>query len=92
MTSEKDQRDTGSSRRELVRGTAAGPRPRLLRLSEPQLLIAGERLRQDLDRDITIELRIPRAVHLSHAAHADLGGDLIRAEVGAGDQGHASRA
>ena len=39
--------------------------------------IAGERRRQRLDRDVTIELRIPRAIHLPHPAYAGLGGHFI---------------
>ncbi len=50
--------------------------------------ITGKRPRQDLDRDITIQLRVQRPVELPHPAHADLGGDLIRTEAGAGLQGH----
>ena len=33
--------------------------------------IAGERVRQDFQRDVAIELRIARAIHLPHAACAD---------------------
>ena len=38
--------------------------------------IACEGVGQDLDRDIAIQLRIARAIHLAHAARADLGGDV----------------
>ena len=34
--------------------------------------IARERLRQDLDRDLAIELGVARAVDLAHAAGAEL--------------------
>ena len=44
--------------------------------------ISSERLPLDLDRDITIQLRIPRPVDLPHAAHADLGGDFYRDQSG----------
>ncbi len=50
--------------------------------------ISSERLRQDLDRHITIQLRVPRPVDLPHPAHADLGGHFVRAEARAGGQGH----
>ena len=45
--------------------------------------IARERFGQDFDRDVAIQLRIARAIHLAHAAGADLAGDFIWAESGA---------
>ena len=51
--------------------------------------IGGERIGKDLDRDVTIQLRIARAIHLPHSAYADLGRDFVRAEACAGSQGHA---
>ena len=42
--------------------------------------VSGERRGQDLDRHITIELRIARAVHLPHSAFADLREDAVRAD------------
>ena len=50
--------------------------------------VAREQIRQNLDRDIAIELRVPRAIHLAHAARADRRDDFVRAEMGAGSQGH----
>ena len=41
--------------------------------------IERELLRQNLDRDVAIQLRVARAIHLAHAARADLGDDFIRA-------------
>ena len=38
-------------------------------------------LGQDLDRDVAIELRVARAIHLAHAAGAEGGEDLVRAEA-----------
>ena len=35
---------------------------------------------QHLDRDLAIELRVARAVHLAHAALAELGEDLMRTQ------------
>ena len=35
-----------------------------------------------------IELRVPRSIHIPHAVFADLGGDLIGAEGGAGTERH----
>ena len=46
--------------------------------------IVGERLGQDLDRDVAIEPRIARAIHLAHPAHADLGRDLVGTETSTG--------
>ena len=46
--------------------------------------IIGERLWQHLQRHVPIELGVSGAIHLAHAAFADLGGDGIGAEgVGA---------
>jgi hypothetical protein len=46
--------------------------------------IAGEGVRQDLQRDLAIQLGIARAVHLAHAAGPEGGENLVRAEAGAG--------
>ena len=35
--------------------------------------VRGERVRQDLDRDVAIQLRVARAVHLAHPAGAERG-------------------
>ena len=35
----------------------------------------------------TLQLRISRPIHLPHAAFADLGGDFVDAEAGAGGEG-----
>jgi hypothetical protein len=39
--------------------------------------IRGERRRQNLDRDIAIELGITGAINLAHAALAELGGNAV---------------
>ena len=49
--------------------------------------IAGERVGQDLQRDVAIELRVAGPIHLPHAAFADLRGDFVDAEAGAGSEG-----
>ena len=46
--------------------------------------IIREGLRQDLQRDVSVELGIAGAIHLAHAAFADLGDDGVRAEGSAG--------
>src|SRR5450759_2759487 len=50
--------------------------------------IGGERVRQNLQRDVAIELGIPRAVDLAHAARANERQDFVYAETGAGCEGH----
>ncbi len=50
--------------------------------------IRRERIRPHLQRDITVELGVSGTVDLAPAALADLGGDFVRAEAGAGAEGH----
>jgi hypothetical protein len=50
--------------------------------------ISGERLRQDLDRYIALELRVSRPVHLTHPACPERRQDFVGAEAGAGEQRH----
>ena len=62
-----------------------------LRLAlEPRqtIRIQYERGRQHLERDVAIQFRIAGAIHLAHAPGPDGGDDLIRAEAGAGAEGH----
>ena len=42
--------------------------------------VVCESFRQDLDRDVALEVGVGRAVHLAHAAGANLAGDFIGAE------------
>ncbi len=69
------------SRTVIHRGQSDSQPQRHLRDSTP-------RVREDLEGYIPPELRIVSAVHLAHAALADLGGDFIRAEAGARAEGH----
>ena len=62
---------------------------RLAAEAREALGIVGNGGEQDLDRDLAIQLRIARAIHLAHAAGAQQGDDLVRAEAGAGAEGHA---
>ena len=48
--------------------------------------IGGERWRQDLYRDLTLQLGIGGPIHLPHPTFADLRGDFIDAEACAGSQ------
>ena len=43
--------------------------------------VARERVRQELDRDIAIELRVARVVHLTHAARTEQGMHLIHTKA-----------
>jgi hypothetical protein len=43
--------------------------------------------RQDLDRDLALQLRVGGAIDLSHPAFADRRGDFVDAETGTGCQG-----
>ena len=43
--------------------------------------------RQNLERDLSLQLGVRRAEHLPHAAFADLSGDLVDAETSAGSEG-----
>src|SRR5206468_11928444 len=45
-------------------------------------------LGKNLDRDIALQPRVARAIHLAHPAGADGGDDLIGSEAGTGTQGH----
>ena len=49
--------------------------------------VTSDRRRQDLDRDLALQLRVGRPIHLAHAAGADRGGDFVGTEACAGDQG-----
>ena len=64
-------------------------RERLRFAREPRepIGIVRERVGQDLERDVAIQLRVAGAIHLAHAAFADLGGDFVDAEAGAGSEG-----
>ena len=50
--------------------------------------IVRERVRQDLQRDIAIELRVPRTEHFAHPSRADGREDFVWAEFSAGCQCH----
>ena len=57
-----------------------------LKASEP-IVIRRDGRRQDLDRDLALQLGVGGPIHLAHAAFADLGGDFVDAETGAGSEG-----
>ena len=70
-----------------VRMIERGERLRLACEPGESVGIARERIRQDLQRDIAIELRVAGAIHLAHAAFANLRGDFVDAEANAGGEG-----
>jgi hypothetical protein len=49
--------------------------------TEQTVFILGEERREDLDRDVAIELAVARAVHLAHATAAKEIDDRIRAKL-----------
>ena len=64
-----------------------------LRLAlEPRqpIRISRERLGQDLQRHLPVQLRLGGLVALAHAALADQGGDVVVPEAGAGLEWHSS--
>ena len=48
-----------------------------------------ETVGQDLDGDLALQLRVRRPIHLAHPTLADLRGDFVDAEAGAGREGQA---
>ena len=60
----------------------------ILALDQRQAIrVAGYRGRQHLDRHLASQIRVGRPIHLAHAAGADGGDDLVRAEASAGYEG-----
>ena len=58
-----------------------------LKSSEP-LGVGRDNSGENLDRHLTFQVGIGGPIHLAHAAHPDLGNDLIGAEAGAGGESH----
>ncbi len=69
-----------------VRVVQRRERLRLAREPGEPLGILREEIREDLDRDVAIELCVPGAVDLTHAACPESSDDLVRAESGAGGE------
>ena len=70
-----------------VRVVQGRERLRFAREPRQAIGITGERVRKDLHRDIAIQLRVARPVHLAHAAFADGRRDFVDAEARAGGEG-----
>ena len=52
--------------------------------------VVDERVREDLERDVAIELRVPRAVDRAHSSRANLRDDFIRADPRSGREGQSA--
>src|SRR5262245_31227885 len=52
--------------------------------------IVCESLRQDFNRDVALELRVPRPIHLPHSALAEQRSDFVRAEFCADGDGQST--
>ena len=65
-----------------------GQRARFTLEAREPFRIARERGGQHLERDVAMELRIVRAIHLAHAAGADRGDDFVRTDDAAGFETH----
>jgi hypothetical protein len=63
-------------------------RPRFALEAREPLRVGRERLWQDLQRDLTPQRRIARAIDLTHAAFAKLGEDLVGSEPSACGERH----
>ena len=63
-------------------------RPRFPLKTPQSLGVSREHLRQDLQRDVTIQLRIARSIDLAHATGAKSIEDFVRAEAGAARETH----
>ena len=64
--------------------------PSLLLEARQSLGIRGDSRRQDLDRHVTFDARIPRAIDLAHTARAKETDDLIRPENSADHRSRSS--
>jgi len=54
-----------------------------LKAREP-IIVSGEGGRQNLDRNLTLQVRVGCPIHLAHPALTDLCGDFVNAEAGTG--------
>ena len=55
-------------------------------LESPQTRFIMRPRGQGLDRHVTPESRVPRAIHFAHSASADERDDLVRTDVSSGDE------
>ena len=52
------------------------------------LRVWGEQLRQNFDRDVTVQIGVVCPIDLAHAADTNFGGHFVWAEPRAGGKGH----
>ena len=71
-----------------VRVVERSERLRLAREACEAIGIAGEQIRQHLDRDVAIQLGVARAIHLAHAACAERTSNLVRPQAHAWREVH----
>jgi hypothetical protein len=64
-----------------IRVVQRGQEARFARETGTTFGVGGEVRRQNLDRDVSPELAVARAIDLAHAASAERGDDRVRAEV-----------
>ncbi len=62
----------------------------MLKTCKP-IAICGQRGRQDLDSDLTLQFGIGGPIGIPHPPRTQVGGDGIRAETGTGREGHCVR-
>src|SRR5207244_1874276 len=74
--------------REDVRVRERRDRERLTLEPGERIRVLRERFREDLDRDLALQVRVVSAVDLAHAAGAERAADLVGAETGSGWQRH----
>ena len=66
----------------------AGEDLRLPREPGEPIRVSGKGVREDLQRDLAVELGVSRLPDLAHTAFPEQGGDVVVAEAGAGGEGH----
>src|SRR5690349_15772383 len=71
--------------REDIRVIQRSRRLRFLLKSPEAFWVAGEGRRQNLDRNLAIEPRVARPIHLAHASGAGMRDNLIWSQPGADD-------
>ena len=74
-----------------VRVVERSQRLRLAREPASRSAIVANRLGQDLDRDVAIELRVARAIHLAHAAGPERPEDFVLTEARPDRERHGRR-
>ena len=75
-----------------VRMIQSGEHVRLAREPRTPIGIGGEQCREELQRDVAIQLRVTGAIHLTHPAGPQQIDDLVGAEARPGREAHAGGA